>query len=78
MIAALGFSSLNFFALFVPLADVAEGGDGAKSAFRDHSCFLCDLCALLRLFLSSTFWPKLKAYLYPARVHHRRREWRFG
>src|SRR5262249_62374737 len=39
-----------FFALFVPLADVAKGGDGAKSAFcgysrltlalgrSDHSC----------------------------------------
>jgi hypothetical protein len=26
-----------FFALFVPLADVAKGGDGAKSAFCGYS-----------------------------------------
>jgi hypothetical protein len=25
-----------FFALFVPLAEVAKGGDGAKSAFRGY------------------------------------------
>ena len=38
---------VQFFVLFVPLADVAKGGDGAKSAFRGYFRLLSHLSSPL-------------------------------
>jgi hypothetical protein len=43
---------LHFFVLFVPMADVAKGADGAKSAFCGYSCLQAAVIATSSVMIS--------------------------